>query len=216
MMNLSASKMHRSILVLQGRSTEFAKYAIPAIRKQRILVTFTKFQPKRIRSGDSQRFPSSAGGPVPQWVPPSRSPNHIRRPFGPKHYGSMPTTGVLPVPAVRPQLAPANVQPIFVPAMVAPAMPFPAPVALPPASSGWAAPPPRHPPPRLPLPGTGVFLPPGSATSTSDNIPNENAGSDSTVSQKVNTDSSEGTTVECNGNADVSDAEKAAADEERH
>lgn len=204
--------MHRSVLVLQGRSTEFAKYAIPSLRKQRILVTFTKLQPRRIKSGDSQRFPSSAVGPVPQWVPPSRSPNHMRRPFGPKHYGPMPTTGVLPVPAVRPQLAPPNMQPIFVPAAVAPAMPFPAPVTLPPASAGWA-PPPRHPPPRLPLPGTGVFLPPGSGTSAS-----ENAGplSESTVSQKVNTDSSEGQTQECNGNADVSDAEKAVADEEGH
>ncbi|PHT81332.1 hypothetical protein T459_14347 [Capsicum annuum] len=215
-----------SVLVMQGRSTEFVKYAIPSIRKQRILVTFTKLQPRRIKSGDSQRFPSSAGGPVPQWVPPSRSPNHMRRPFGPKHYGSMPTTGVLPVPAVRPQLAPASIQPIFVPAAVAPAMPFPAPVALPPASAGWAAPPPRHPPPRLPLPGTGVFLPPGSGPSVADNILAENptsekenaAGSlsDSTVSQKDITDSSEVQTQECNGKADANHAEKAVADEERH
>ncbi|KAF3641703.1 Anthranilate synthase beta subunit 1 [Capsicum annuum] len=218
--------MHRSVLVMQGRSTEFVKYAIPSIRKQRILLTFTKLQPRRIKSGDSQRFPSSAGGPVPQWVPPSRSPNHMRRPFGPKHYGSMPTTGVLPVPAVRPQLAPASIQPIFVPAAVAPAMPFPAPVALPPASAGWAAPPPRHPPPRLPLPGTGVFLPPGSGPSVADNILAENptsekenaAGSlsDSTVSQKDITDSSEVQTQECNGKADANHAEKAVADEERH
>ncbi|KAM3339099.1 RNA demethylase ALKBH10B [Capsicum galapagoense] len=215
-----------SVLVMQGRSTEFVKYAIPSIRKQRILVTFTKLQPRRIKSGDSQRFPSSAGGPVPQWVPPSRSPNHMRRPFGPKHYGSMPTTGVLPVPAVRPQLAPASIQPIFVPAAVAPAMPFPAPVALPPASAGWAAPPPRHPPPRLPLPGTGVFLPPGSGPSVAGNILAENptsekenaAGSlsDSTVSQKDITDSSEVQTQECNGKADANHAEKAVADEERH
>lgn len=218
LMNLSALKMHRSVLVMQGRSTEFAKYAIPSIRKQRILVTFTKLQLRRIKSGDSQRFPSSAGGPVSQWVPPSRSPNHIRRPFGPKHYGSMSTTGVLPIPGVRPQFAPANMQPIFVPATVAPAMPFPAPVALPPASAGWAVPPLRHPPPRLPLPGTGVFLPPGSGTSSTDNIPAENAGplSDSTVSQKVNSDSSEVQTQECNGKTDVSDAEKAVAYEERH
>ncbi|KAJ8564803.1 hypothetical protein K7X08_001263 [Anisodus acutangulus] len=209
-----------SILVMQGRSTEFTKYAIPSIRKQRILVTFTKLQLRRIKSGDSQRFPSSAGGPVPQWVPPSRSPNHIRHPFGgPKHYGSMPTTGVLPVPAVRPQLAPPNVQPIFVPTAVAPAMPFPAPVALPPASAGWVAPPPRHPPPRLPLPGTGVFLPPGSGASVTDNnIPAENLASSekgTTVPLKDNTDS-EVKTQECNGKIDVSDADKAVADEERH
>ncbi|KAG5608496.1 hypothetical protein H5410_019777 [Solanum commersonii] len=143
--SLKLSLAPGSVLVMQGRSTEFAKYAIPSIRKQRILVTFTKLQLRRIKSGDSQRFPSSAGGPVSQWVPPSRSPNHIRRPFGPKHYGSMPTTGVLPIPGVHPQFAPANMQPIFVPATVAPAMPFPAPVALPPASAGWAVPPLRHP-----------------------------------------------------------------------
>ncbi|XP_060182677.1 RNA demethylase ALKBH10B isoform X1 [Lycium barbarum] len=209
-----------SILVMQGRSTEFTKYAIPSIRKQRILVTFTKLQRGRIKSGDGQHFPSSAGGPVPQWVPPSRSPNHIRHPFGgPKHYGSMPTTGVLPVPAVRPQLAPPNVQPIFVPSAVSPAMPFPAPVALPPASAGWAAPPPRHPQPRLPLPGTGVFLPPGSGVSATDNnIPAENLASsekDTSVPVKDNTDT-EVQTQECNGKIDVSDAEKAVADEERH
>ncbi|KAJ8562886.1 hypothetical protein K7X08_031338 [Anisodus acutangulus] len=209
-----------SLLVMQGRSTEFTKYAIPSIRKQRILVTFTKLQLRRIMSGDSQRFPSSAGGLVPHWVPPSRSPNHIRHPFGgPKHYGSMPTTGVLHVPAVHPQLAPANVQPIFVPAAVAPAMPFPAPVALPPASAGWAAPRPRHPAPRLPLPGTGVFLPPGSgASATDNNIPAENLASsekDTTVSLKDKTDC-EAKSQECNGKIDVSDAEKAVADEERH
>ncbi|CAN4090444.1 unnamed protein product [Withania somnifera] len=224
--SLKLSLAPGSVLVMQGRSTEFAKYAIPSIRKQRILVTFTKLQPRRIKSGDNQRFPSSPGGPVPQWVPPSRSPNHIRRPFGPKHYGSMPTTNVLPVPAVSPQLAPANIQPIFVPAAVAPAMPFPAPVPLPPASAGWAAPPPRHPPPRLPLPGTGVFLPPGSGPSATDNIPTENPASsekenagllsDSAVSQKDNTDSSEVQIQECNGKVDVSDAEKAVVDEEWH
>lgn len=216
--SLKLSLAPGSVLVMQGRSTEFAKYAIPSTRKQRILVTFTKLQLRRIKSGDSQRFPSSVGGPVSQWVPPSRSPNHIRRPFGPKHYGSMSTTGVLPIPGVRPQFVPANMQPIFVPATVAPAMPFPAPVALPPASAGWAVPPLRHPPPRLPLPGTGVFLPPGSGTSSTDNIPAENAGplSDSTVSQKVNSGSSEVQTQECNGKADVSDAEKLVAYEERH
>ncbi|XP_004236917.1 RNA demethylase ALKBH10B [Solanum lycopersicum] len=216
--SLKLSLAPGSVLVMQGRSTEFAKYAIPSIRKQRMLVTFTKLQLRRIKSGDSQRFPSSAGGPVSQWVPPSRSSNHIRRPFGPKHYGSMPATGVLPIPGVRPQFAPANMQPIFVPATVAPAMPFPAPVALPPASAGWAVPPIRHPPPRLPLPGTGVFLPPGSGTSSTDNIPAENTGplSDSTVSQKVNSDSSEVQTQDCNGKADVSDAEKAVACEEQH
>ncbi|XP_075089490.1 RNA demethylase ALKBH10B-like isoform X1 [Nicotiana tabacum] len=210
-----------SVLVMQGRSTDFARHAIPSIRKQRILVTFTKVQPRRFKSGDSQRFSSSAGGPASQWVPPpSRSPNHIRHPFGPKHYGSMPTTGVLPVPAVRSQLAPPNgIQPIFVPAAVAPPMVFPAPVALPPASGGWAAPPPRHPAPRLPLPGTGVFLPPGSGASATGNNPAENPASsekdNAGASLKDNMDS-EVETQECNGKIDDSGAEKAVADEEQH
>lgn len=163
-----------SMLVLQGRSTDFAKHAIPSIRKQRILVTLTKSQPKRVATGDAQRFPSSAGASPSHWVPPpSRSPNHIRHPVGPKHYGPVPTTGVLPAPTVRPQLPPSpnGIQPIFVTApgaAVAPAIPFPTQVALPPASAGWPAGPPRHPPPRLTAPGTGVFLPPpGSGSSGS-------------------------------------------------
>lgn len=151
-------KIHRSMLVLQGRSSDFAKHAIPSIRKQRILVTLTKSQPKRMTTGDVQRFAPSVGGAPSHWVPPpSRSPNLIRHPAGPKHYGPVPTTGVLP--------APNGVQPIFVAApvpAVASAIPFTTQVALPPASAGWPAGPghPRHPPPRLPAPGTGVFLPP--------------------------------------------------------
>ncbi|KAK3040703.1 hypothetical protein RJ639_027993 [Escallonia herrerae] len=155
-----------SMLVMQGRSADFAKHAIPALRKQRVLITLTKWQPRKLLSSDAQRFPSAAV--VPHWVPPlSRSPNHIRHPVGPKHYVPIPSSGVLPVPPVRPQLQPTNgIQPIFVPAPVAPAMPFPTSVALPPASAGWPAVPPRHATPRLPLPGTGVFLPPGSGNSS--------------------------------------------------
>ncbi|KAK9276729.1 hypothetical protein L1049_006265 [Liquidambar formosana] len=108
--------------------------------------------------------------PLSHWgPPPSRSPNHIRHPMGPKHYAPVPTSGVLPAPSIRPQLAPPNsIQPLFVTTPVAPAMPFPAPVPLPPGSTAWPAAPPRHPPPRLPVPGTGVFLPPpGSGNSSS-------------------------------------------------
>lgn len=171
-------KIHRSMLVLQGRSTDFAKHAIPSIRKQRILVTLTKSQPKRMATGDVPRFAPSVGGAPSHWVPPpSRSPNHIRHPAGPKHYGPVPTTGVLPAPNVRAQLPPPppnGIQPIFVAApvpAVAPAIPFPTQVALPPASAGWPAGPPRHPPPRLPAPGTGVFLPPPGSGSGSSNQP---------------------------------------------
>nr|GMD20957.1 RNA demethylase ALKBH10B-like isoform X2 [Ipomoea batatas] len=172
-----------SLLVMQGRSADFAKHAIPSLRKQRILVTLTKSHLEKMTSGDGLSAPSSIGTPSPHWVPrPSKSPNHIHhRPAGPRHYSPVPvpTTGVLPVPAPAaacPQLAPNGIQPIFVSTPVAPPMPFPAAVALPPASVGWAAaPPPRHPPPRLPVPGTGVFLPPGG----SGNSPNQSAVSTS-------------------------------------
>ncbi|XP_059649805.1 RNA demethylase ALKBH10B [Cornus florida] len=156
-----------SLLVMQGRSADFSKHAIPSLRKLRILVTLTKSEPKKTTSNDGRLALSAVPSPSP-WGPPSnRSSNHIRQPV-PKHYGPVPTTGVLPAPSTRPQLAPPNViQPLFVPTAVAAAMPYPAPVALPPASSGWTVAPPRHPPPHLPVPGTGVFLPPpGSGNST--------------------------------------------------
>ncbi|WCJ33674.1 oxidoreductase 2OG-Fe(II) oxygenase family protein [Euphorbia peplus] len=154
-----------SLLQMQGRSTDFSKHAIPAIRKQRILVTFTKHQPRKF---DSQRLTSVATGSPSHWGPPPiRSPNHIRH-SGPKHYSPIPTTGVLPAPANRPQIPAANgVQPLFATAPVGSPLPFPAPpVPLPPVSTGWPpAAPPRHPPNRLPVPvpGTGVFLPPSGA-----------------------------------------------------
>ncbi|XP_024994029.1 uncharacterized protein LOC112527556 [Cynara cardunculus var. scolymus] len=156
-----------SVLVMEGRSADFTRHAIHSIRKQRILVTFTKSQPKRTTPGDGQHSPSHAtAAPPSHWVPPpTRPPNHIRHPMVPKHHVSVPTTGVLPtLAAARPQLQPSNgIQPIFIPAAVAPAMAFSAsPVALPPVSGGWtAAPLMQHAPPRLPVPGTGVFLPPG-------------------------------------------------------
>lgn len=168
-----------SLLVLQGKSADVARYAIPSIRKQRVLVTFTKAQPRKALPADGHRFHPTAAQAA-NWVPPpSRSPSHIRA----KHYPSVPTPGVLPPPPVRPQLALPNgaVPPLFVPATVATPVPFPAPVALPPtATAGWAATAaPRHPPPpRLPVPGTGVFLPPpGSGSSSPRNqSPSASAG----------------------------------------
>ncbi|KAI3453205.1 hypothetical protein Pfo_009868 [Paulownia fortunei] len=155
-----------SMLVMQGRSADFARHAIPSLRKQRILVTLVKSQPKKINAGDVHRLPSIAA-PSSNWTPPpSRSPNHIR-PVAAKHFGPVPPTGVLPTHA-RQQLPPPNgIQPMFVPNPVAPGIAFPAPVALPPASAGWPAGPPRHPPPRLPVPGTGVFLPSQSSGNSS-------------------------------------------------
>ncbi|XP_076956033.1 RNA demethylase ALKBH10B-like [Bidens hawaiensis] len=129
-----------STLVMEGKSTDYAKHALPSIRKQRILVTLTKAQPKR----------STLAPVVPptHWAPPPiRSPN----PMGPKHYVQVPTPGLLPPPN--------GIQPIFVPAAVAPPpMSFPAAVP-PPMGGGWAAGPTLR--PHVP-PGTGVFLPPGS------------------------------------------------------
>ncbi|GAB4828685.1 hypothetical protein Ancab_018350 [Ancistrocladus abbreviatus] len=148
-----------SVLVLQGKSADFVKRAIPSVWKQRILVTLTKSQPKKATAGDGQRLRSPAPQSANWGVPPGRSPNHVR----PKHYTSIPTTGVLPAPPIRPQLTPPNGMPppLFVPSPVATPMPFPAAVPLPPGSAGWApVPAPRHTPPRLPVPGTGVFLPP--------------------------------------------------------
>ncbi|KAL4638017.1 hypothetical protein ACB092_03G120800 [Castanea dentata] len=171
--SLKLSLTPGSLLVMQGKSSDFARHAIPSLRKQRILVTFTKSQPKKFTPSDGQRLSSPAGAQSPHWgPPPSRSPNHIRHHVANKHYAPVPTTGVLPAPPIRPQIPPPNgMQTLFVPAPVAPAIPFPAPVPLPPCSTGWPAAPSRHPPPRLPIPGTGVFLPPGSGNSSSQQLP---------------------------------------------
>ncbi|XP_008220943.1 PREDICTED: uncharacterized protein LOC103320980 [Prunus mume] len=177
-----------SILLMQGKSADFAKHAIPSIRKQRILVTFTKSQPKKSTTSDGQRFPAPAPAQSSYWgPPPSRSPNHIRHPTGPKHYAAVPTTGVLPAPPIRSQLPPQNgIQPLFVPAPVGPAIPFAAAVPIPPGSAGWPAAP-RHPPPRIPLPGTGVFLPPpGSGNSSA---PQQLPGTATEMSPTVETPS---------------------------
>jgi hypothetical protein len=158
---------NRSLLVMQGKSSDVAKHAIPMIRKQRMLITFTKSQPKKFSSTDGSRLPSHAVTPSSHWGPSlSRSPNHPRHPV-PKHYAAIPTAGVLPVPPIRPQIPPPNgVQPIFMTTTV----PFPAPVPIPPVSTGWLTASPRHPSARLPvpIPGTGVFLPPpGSGNASS-------------------------------------------------
>ncbi|KAA3453303.1 2OG-FeII_Oxy_2 domain-containing protein [Gossypium australe] len=164
--SLKLSLSPGSLLVMEGKSADFAKHALPSVRKHRMLVTFTKYQPKK-SVADNQRPPSPSVSQSSQWGPPSsRSPNHFRHSAGPKHFAAIPTTGVLPAAAIRPQIPPANVvQPLFVPA---PAIPFPAPVPIPPGSTGWsAAAGQRHFPPHLPIPGTGVFLPPPGSNSSS-------------------------------------------------
>ncbi|KAF8098059.1 hypothetical protein N665_0275s0029 [Sinapis alba] len=102
------------VLLVEGKSADLAKFAIHSIRKQRILITFTKSQPRNSISRSN-------------WAPPpSRSPqNHLNGPFK--------------VPS---------------PPLASP-MPFPGGVI--PVATSWP------PQPRVPIPGTGVFLPPGSA-----------------------------------------------------
>lgn len=148
---------------MQGKSADFAKHAIPSIHKQRILVTFVKSQPKKSLPIDAQSLAPPATS---HWsATPSRSPNHIsHRPLAHKHYSAVQVTGVLPAPSL--QVPPNSMQPLFVPAPVAPTMQFVTPVPIPAGSTGWTTAPPRHPPPRILVPGTGVFLPPGSANSS--------------------------------------------------
>ncbi|RZC57930.1 hypothetical protein C5167_005232 [Papaver somniferum] len=160
--SLKLSLASGTLLSLEGKSADFAKHALPSIRKQRILITFTKFQPKKNMVIPSSIRPSASALP---WGPPTlRPPNQFR----PKHFIPISATGVLPVPSIHPpHLTPLNsIQPVFVAAPVAPPVPYPAPVLVPPpASAGWTAVVPARypPPPRFPLPGTGVFLPPGSS-----------------------------------------------------
>ncbi|KAK1314091.1 hypothetical protein QJS10_CPA06g02312 [Acorus calamus] len=173
-----------NLLVTQGRSADFAKHAIPSIRKHRIIITFAKSQPKRHPPSDGPRFsPSIAAGPPTPWGRGLPGPARYHGP-GPKHYGMVPTSGVLPAPPIRTQhLPPPNgMQPIFVasPSKVPYVATAPPPVALPPASAGWTPVQLRHAPPRLPLPGTGVFLPPPgsghSPPSPGPGIPHETGG----------------------------------------
>ncbi|KAL6867448.1 hypothetical protein ACP4OV_015472 [Aristida adscensionis] len=156
-----------SLLVLQGISADLAKRAIPAARKQRILLSFGKsVARKHIPAESASRFtPPLTPSPMP-WGPSVRPGNIQRHSVSPKHFGYAPTSGVLPAPTVGPHhIPPSDVQPLFVaPAPVAAAaIPFQPAVALPNTTAAWmpdAAP--RPSPPRFPGPGTGVFLPPGS------------------------------------------------------
>ncbi|KAF1868503.1 hypothetical protein Lal_00008311 [Lupinus albus] len=163
-----------SLLSLQGKSMDFAKYAIPSIPKERVFVTFTKSQPRKYLPSDAQQRLASPAAPFHWGQPPSRPPNHIRHSLGPRQYGPVPTTGVLPAPPIRPQIPPPNaMQPLFVPTPVIPPMPFPPSVPIPavPGSTRWTAVPPRHPPPRVAAPGTGVFLPPPGSGNASQQLP---------------------------------------------
>ncbi|KAM3229822.1 hypothetical protein ACQJBY_060565 [Aegilops geniculata] len=158
-----------SLVVLQGRSADVAKRAIPATRKQRILLTFGKSVARKVATSESASRPTAPLTPPSMpWGPPSRPANVRPHSPSPQHFGYTPTSSVLPAPTTGPHHIPLSdgMQPLFVaPAPVAAAaMPFPAAVPLPNATAAWmpeAAP--RPAPPRFPVPGTGVFLPPGSA-----------------------------------------------------
>ncbi|XP_051148689.1 RNA demethylase ALKBH10B [Andrographis paniculata] len=199
-----------SVLVMQGKSADFTRHAIPSLRKQRILVTLVKSQPRKIGAGDGPHRYASVGAPPSGWAPPpSRSPGHIRSAAAAKHLNPIPPGGVLPAQTPRPQLPPPNgIQPIFLPGQVTPGVAFATPVALPPASAGWAAPSPMHPPPRLPLPGTGVFLP-SKSSSGSNNSSSQPAATAAPESANTQTspgpdDPAEGETDNrvCNGTND--------------
>ncbi|KAG8096859.1 hypothetical protein GUJ93_ZPchr0013g37787 [Zizania palustris] len=157
-----------SLLVLQGKSADVAKRAIPAARRQRILLSFGKsLSRKHIPSESVSRFTPPLTPPPMPWGPPSRPANITRHPPSPKHFGYAPTSGVIPAPNIGPHHIPPSdgMQPLFVaPAPVAAAaIPFPPAVPLPNSTTAWMAEAsPRSAPPRVPVPGTGVFLPPGS------------------------------------------------------
>ncbi|PKU73488.1 alkylated DNA repair protein alkB 5 [Dendrobium catenatum] len=176
-----------SLLVMQGKSADIARHAIPSIRKQRIILTFGKSNPKRPPPIESSRIPISTVS-TQSWASPSARPSVPRHSsLGLKHYGVVPATGVLPPPAVRP---PSNgIQPLFVaPTQVAPAaVPYPSPAPVPPVSAGWPiVSPSMHPGPRLPVPGTGVFLPSsGSNHSQPQQLPFSSFSEDTSPSLEV-------------------------------
>ncbi|KAE8719208.1 Hydroxyproline-rich glycoprotein family protein, putative isoform 5 [Hibiscus syriacus] len=135
--SLKLSLAPGSILMMQGKSADFTKHALPSVRKQRILITFTKYQPKKLMT-DNQRLPSPSVSQPSKWSPPpSRSPNHFRPSAGAKPYTAIPPTVVFLAAPNRPQIPPPNVvQPLFVPGSVPPAIPFHAPVPIPPVQLG--------------------------------------------------------------------------------
>ncbi|XP_018433676.1 RNA demethylase ALKBH10B isoform X2 [Raphanus sativus] len=119
--SLKLSLTPGSLLLVEDKSADLAKFAIHSIPKQRILITFTKSQPR-----------NSNWSP-----PPSRSPHN--------HHHSRhkrPVQTIFKAPS---------------PPLAAPMPPFQGGVI--PVGTSWPLPT----QPRVPFPGTGVFLPPGSA-----------------------------------------------------
>ncbi|PKA56084.1 alkylated DNA repair protein alkB like 5 [Apostasia shenzhenica] len=213
--SLKLSLKAGSLLVMQGKSSDLARHAIPSLYKQRTILTFGKSNPKKSFPPEVTRTSSAAVSALSPWGSPSTRPNSARHSLGLKHYGpaSVSITGVLPAPSIRPpHLSPANgIPPLFVaPAPVSPGtIPYPGPVQMPPVSAGWS----MHSGPRLLVPGTGVFLPPpGSNHSQSLQLPSalssEEAGpspleNPKVLDQKQNhhdtTAEIKETEVDCNG-----------------
>ncbi|XP_042430706.1 RNA demethylase ALKBH10B-like isoform X1 [Zingiber officinale] len=150
-----------SLLVMQGKSADLAKRAIPSLRKTLILLTFGKYRPKKtLLPSEGTFFSSSAANPLS--IPTSARPSSFSRyPSARKPYGIMPANGILHAQqAPQIMLSPNGVQPRFAaaPMVASPALP-----SGPPATVGWAAASSMNATgPRPPVPGTGVFLPPGS------------------------------------------------------
>lgn len=139
---------------MQGKSADLAKRAIPSLRKTLILLTFGKYRPKKTLLPSEGTFStSSASNPLS--IPTSARPSSCSRyPSARKPYGIMPANGILHAQqAPQIMLSPNGVQPHFAAA----------PMVAPPATGGWATVSPMNATgPRPPVPGTGVFLPPGS------------------------------------------------------
>lgn len=142
---------YRSLIKLQGKSVDYAKHAITSERKQRIILTFGKSQPKKCISQSSTWFP-----------PANRSSNFPHHLSGIKHYGHVPTTGVLQAsPTLLRHMHTTNeMQPLLIKGTgisAANTVPY----SLSHISSAWTVPiPSSYNAPHHPLPGTGVFLPP--------------------------------------------------------
>lgn len=186
------------MISIQGRSADFARHAIPSIQKQRILVTLVKSQSKKTVGSEPHRFlPPSA-----TWAPPtSRTPVPVR-PAPAKHFGPLPSTGVLPPPTPHQQLPQPNGMYVATPVAAA-GIAYPTPVPLPPTSAAWPAAPPRHPQPRLPVPGTGVFLPSQGPVNSSNQPPStENSPTEDSAGKPNGPPRSPPKGDECNGSGD--------------
>lgn len=126
----------RSLIVMQGKSADLAKRAIPSLCKQRILLTVGKSMSKKTLISEGL-FSSPAGHPT----------------FDPLSVRTHPSSSALFVQPIHPLgIQPPNgAQPLFVQPLAA--APFPSPML----SAALI-----HPGHRQSVSGTGVFLPPGS------------------------------------------------------